>query len=74
MLTILKFINSLLTVIDVIGGMCRDAQQRQAGRDSVIADSVVRLVAAREKANANVRNFDDAIDMCRMRLRADNRD
>lgn len=76
MLTILNFVNGLLTAIEMFGGLFRDAEQRQAGRDSVGAANAVRLIRAREKANDKVRDFDDAVALSRSKLRprADNRD
>lgn len=76
MLTLIKFINLAMSLVEVFAGMFRDAEQRQAGRDSVGAASAARLVKAREKANDKVKNFDDAIALARSKLRprADNRD
>ena len=76
MLSLIKIVNGLLTVAEMLGGLFRDAEQRQAGRDSVGAANAARMVKAREKADAKVKDFDDAIALARSKLRprADNRD
>jgi len=68
MLTAIKFINGIMSLVNMIMGMVRDEKLRDAGRNQVAASNAARLEKARRKAHAKVQTFDDAITVARSRV------
>ena len=68
MLSIIKFINGIMSVAEMVMGMIRNEELRQEGRNQVAAKNANRMIKARDKAYAKVKTFDDAIAIARGKL------
>jgi len=76
MLTILKAFNLVMSVAEMVMGMFKDESLRQEGRNQVSVKAADRMKKARDKADAKVKSFDDAIAVALSRVsdtRGDNR-
>ncbi|MBT4084348.1 MAG: hypothetical protein HOE83_11245 [Alphaproteobacteria bacterium] len=67
-LAIIKLVNGLMSLIQFFGGMFRDEGLRKDGENRVIAANAGRMIKARDKANAKVKSFDDALLVIRGKL------
>jgi hypothetical protein len=64
-----KFVNLALTVAEMAMGLFRDAEMKQAGRDSVAAGNAARSIKARNRAYEKIKTFDDAVAAALDRVR-----
>ena len=68
MLTILKSINLLMSVAEMVMGMFRDDSLREAGRNEVAAKNATRAIKARDQAYEKVKTFDAAVALAVSKL------
>jgi hypothetical protein len=65
MLSGIKLVNLIMSVVELAMGMFRDEGLRKDGENRVSAANAGRLIKARDKANDKVKSFDDAILVAR---------
>ena len=64
MLSGIKLINLIMSVVQGIMGMFRDEGIKQSGRDEVNAKNAARMINARARAYEKINSFDDAVAAC----------